>query len=248
MGARIIGILVILGAIAALLSAYTVHETERGILFKFGRIVESDIRPGLHFKIPIINNVRTFDIRVLNLDAQPERFLTIEKKNVSVDYFVKWQIKDVRQYYVALRGDEDNARNRLSQIVKDDLRNEFGNRTIQEAVSGERKQIMDSLRIKTNLVAERLGINVVDVRISRIDLPDEVSGSVYDRMRAERERAAKEFRARGKEEAEKIRAEADRERTVILANAYKDSEQIRGEGDAIAAETYAKAYGADPEF
>jgi membrane protease subunit HflC len=192
--------------------------------------------------------VRKFDARILTLDAQPERFLTSEKKNVTVDFFVKWRIEDVGQYFRSTRGDERNAQIRLAQIMKDGLRNEFGKRTIQEAVSGERNEIMDVLRVKSSGLSSELGIDVVDVRISRIDLPDEVSGSVYDRMRAERQRVAADFRARGQEAAERIRATADREATVILANAYRDAERVRGEGDARAAETYANAYNRDPDF
>ena len=243
-----IAAIVVVLLIVLFLSTYTVDQRERAILFSLGEIKNADISPGLHFKFPIINNVETFDGRILTLDAQPERFLTIEKKNVTVDFFVKWRISDVGQYYRSTRGQERNALTRLAQIIKDRLRNEFGKRTIQEAVSGERSKIMDILQIGANQVAKELGIEVVDVRISRIDLPDEVSGSVYDRMRAERERVAKDFRARGMEAAERIRASADRKRTVLLANAYRDAELIRGEGDAKAAETYANAFNDNKEF
>ena len=234
--------------IVLFLSTYTVDQRERAILFSLGEIKNADISPGLHFKFPIINNVEKFDGRILTLDAQPERFLTIEKKNVTVDFFVKWRISDVGQYYRSTRGQERSALTRLSQIIKDRLRNEFGKRTIQEAVSGERSEIMDILQIGANQVARELGVQIVDVRISRIDLPDEVSGSVYDRMRAERERVAKDFRARGMEAAERIRASADRKRTVILANAYRDAELIRGEGDAKSAAIYANAFNNNKEF
>ena len=217
-------------------------------LFSLGEIKNADIKPGLHFKFPLINNVLMFDSRILTLEAQPERFLTIEKKNVIVDFFVKWRISDVGQYYRATRGQERNALTRLSQIIKDRLRNEFGKRTIQEAVSGERAEIMGILQISANALAKDLGIEVVDVRISRIDLPDEVSDSVYDRMRAERERVAKDFRAKGMEAAERLRAEVDRKRTVILAEAYRDAELIRGEGDAKSAEIYAQAFNQNKEF
>lgn len=243
----LIGVLVI-AVIGLLMSVYTVDEREKAILFRLGEIKQVDIPPGLHFKVPFINNVRTFDARILTLDAQPELFLTSEKKNVIVDFFVKWRIDDVGQYWRSTRGDERNALIRLSQIMKDGLRNEFGKRTIQEAVSGERSQIMEVLRAKADVLAGELGIEVVDVRVSRIDLPDEVSGSVYDRMRAERERVAADFRARGQEAAERIRAQADREATVILANARSEAATIRGEGDARAAEIYAKAYNRNPEF
>ncbi|MDD3518270.1 MAG: protease modulator HflC [Chromatiales bacterium] len=243
-----------LGAIAAFalvviaMSTYTVDQRERAILFSLGEIKRDDVQPGLHFKFPLVNNVRKFDARVLTLDIPPDRFLTSEKKNVIVDFFVKWRIDDVGQYYRSTRGDERNAQARLSQILKDGMRNEFGKRNLQEAVSGERSVIMEILRVQANEAARNLGISVIDVRISRIDLPDEVSESVYNRMRAERDRVAQDFRARGQEEAERIRARADRERTVILANAYREAERLRGEGDALATEIYAKAYGRNHEF
>jgi membrane protease subunit HflC len=192
--------------------------------------------------------VRTFDARIQTLDAPPERYLTSEKKNVVVDSFVKWKIANVSRFYTATGGDAARANIRLSQIIKDGLRDEFGKRTIQEVISGERSQVMDILTVKANKGAEELGVEVVQVRIKRIDLPSEVSVSVYQRMVAERERVAKDLRSRGAEAAERIRAEADRERTVILAEAFRDAEQIRGEGDARASETYAKAYSKDPEF
>ncbi|MEA3413817.1 MAG: protease modulator HflC [Pseudomonadota bacterium] len=242
------GVLAVILGIVLLLSVYTVDQREKGLLLRLGEIQNANIGPGLHFKIPLINNVLLFDARILTLDAQPESFLTSEKKNVTVDFFVKWRILDTAQYYRSTRGQERNAMARLAQIIKDRLRNEFGKRTIQQAVSGERGEIMEILQDSANTVARDLGIEVVDVRISRIDLPDKVSASVYERMRSERERVAREFRARGMESAERIRATADRERTVILANAYRDSELIRGEGDAKSAEIYADAYNANPEF
>jgi membrane protease subunit HflC len=242
-----LGLLVVAG-IVLYMATYTVDEREKAILFQFGEIQKVDMPPGLHFKIPVMNNVRKFDGRILTLDAQPERFLTGEKKNVTVDFFVKWRISDVGQYYRSTRGDERSAQIRLAQIMRDGLRNEFGKRTIQEAVSGERREIMDILEVKSNAVASELGIDIVDVRISRIDLPDDVSDSVYQRMRAERDRVAKDFRARGQEAAERIRAIADRDATVLLANAYRDAERIRGEGDAASASTYAEAFGKNPEF
>ncbi len=230
------------------MSAYTVDERDKALLFSLGEFKRADITPGLHFKFPLVNNVIKFDARILTLDARPERFLTIEKKNVTVDFFVKWRIQDGAQYYRATRGQERNAQSRLSQIIKDGLRNEFAKRTIQQAVSGERQEIMSSINETSKQLASELGIEVVDVRISQIDLPDEVSGSVYDRMRAERARIAKELRAEGQEAAERIRATADRKRSVILAEAYKQAQTVRGEGDALAADTYAKAYTKDPEF
>lgn len=244
------GLLVALIAALVLgsMAIYTVDQREKAILFRLGEIVKADMAPGLHFKIPVINNARKFDARILTLNARPERFLTVEKKNVTVDFFVKWRIKDVSQYYRATRGEERNAQSRLSQIMKDGLRNEFGKRTIRQVVSGERSEIMDILQVKANSLARELGIEIVDVRVSRIDLPDDVSDSVYERMRAERNRVAREFRARGQEQAERIRAGADRRHTEITAEAYREAEKVRGEGDAQAAKVYAEAYEQDPEF
>lgn len=247
MGKLLAGGLVLL-LILVSMSAYTVDVRDKALLFSLGEIKDANLKPGLHFKIPLVNNVIKFDSRILTLDARPERFLTVEKKNVTVDFFVKWRIEDVARYYRATRGQERKAQNRLSQIIKDGLRNEFAKRTIQQVVSGERQEIMSSISSTSKKLAKELGIGVVDVRISQIDLPDEVSGSVYERMRAERARIAKELRAQGQEAAERLRAYADRERTVILASAYKDSQVLRGEGDAKAAEIYARAYSVDPEF
>ena len=243
----IIAIAVVAGIIFSTCT-YTVDETQRAILFKFGEIKAADIKPGLHFKMPFINNVRVFDSRILTLDVKPDLFPTSEKKYVYVDFFVKWRIDNVRNYFVATGGLEERANSRLSQITKDELRDEFASRTIKEAVSGERSDIMEALVVKANQISQELGIEIVDLRVSRIDYTDDISGSVYERMRAERDRVAKDFRARGRESSEKIRAAADRERQITLANAYKVSEQLRGEGDATAAEVYAKAYGRDPEF
>jgi membrane protease subunit HflC len=225
-----------------------VDEREKAILFRLGEIKTTEIEPGLHFKMPLVNNVRTFSSQIMTLDAPPERFLTSEKKNVIVNFFVKWRIADVGTYFEATRGEEANAQSRLSQIIKDGLRNEFGERTIQQTVSSDRQEITNKMLENAKQLTEDLGINVVDVRISQISLPEEVSGSVYDRMRAERDRVAKDFRAQGKEAAERIRAEADKKRTVILAEAYRDAEKIRGEGDARAAELYASAYNLNSEF
>jgi membrane protease subunit HflC len=229
-------------------SAFTVKEWERAILFQFGEVVRTDYSPGLHFKIPIVNNVRKFDGRVMTLDAEPERYLTAEKKNLIVDAFVKWRIEDIKQYYTAMGGDADRTNVRLSQIIKDGLRAEFGKRTIQEVVSGERKLVMEVLAVNTEAQAKNFGIRIVDVRIKRIDLPEDISTSVYRRMEAERARVAKDLRSRGAEAAERIRADADRQRTVILAEAYREAEQQRGKGDAKAADLYATAFKRDPEF
>ena len=229
-------------------SFFTVAEWEKAIMFRLGEIREADFKPGLHVKIPFINNVRKFDGRLLTQDVEPERFLTVEKKNVIVDSFVMWRIADVKRYYKAVAGDERNARLRIEQVIKDGMRGEFSKRTINEVVSGERDVIMEDLTKAANRQAQQIGIEIADVRIKRIDLPAEVSNSVYRRMQAERSRVAKEFRSRGFEEAEKIRANADRQRQVLIAEAYREAEQIRGEGDAKAAEIYANAYGKDQEF
>ncbi len=241
-------IILLLAGILLSMSLFTVKEREYAIVFRLGEIMRSDYEPGLHMKMPLINNVRKFDRRVLVLDARPEFFLTSEKKNVNVDYFVEWRIKDVRRYYTAVGGQESQALQRLSRIINDGMLAEFAKRTIQEVVSGERAKIMDLVQKMANSQAQVFGVEVVDVRIKRIDLPPEVSNSVYQRMRAERTRVAKELRSRGAEAAERIRAEADRQRTVILAEAYSQSERIRGEGDAKATDIYAKAYQKDPEF
>ncbi len=229
-------------------SVFRVTEWEKAIMFRLGEIREADFTPGLHFKIPFINNVRKFDGRLLTQDVEPERFLTVEKKNVIVDSFVMWRIFDVKRYYKAVAGDERNARLRIEQVIKDGMRGEFSKRTINEVVSGERDIIMEDLTEAANTQAQQIGIEIADVRIKRIDLPSEVSNSVYRRMQAERARVAKEFRSRGFEEAEKIRANADRQRQVLIAEAYREAEEIRGEGDAKAAEIYADAYGKDEEF
>ncbi len=246
---RMLGIVVLIALVLiGNFSLFSVKEWERAIKFRLGEIRRTDYAPGLHIKIPFINNVRKFDGRVLTLDADPERLLTSEKKFVMVDSFVKWRIDDVKRYYTTVQGDEFQASVRLEQIIENGLRSEFSKRTIKEAISGERVQIMDTLTVNANRQAAELGIRVVDVRIKRIDLPEDVSESVYRRMEAERSRVARDFRSRGAEAAERIRADADRQRTVIMAEAYRDAEQIRGEGDAVAAETYAKAYGNNPEF
>jgi len=229
-------------------SMFQVAAWEKAVLFRLGEIVRTDIQPGLHFKVPFINNVRKFDGRILTLDVDPERFLTVEKKNVIVDSFVMWRIADVRRFYTAVMGDERNARQRLEQIVKDGMRGLFSKRTVNEVVSGERSTIMKTLVTDASTQAEEIGIQIVDIRVKRVDLPAEVSNSVFRRMQAERSRVAKEFRSQGAEQAEKIRADADRQRQVLIADAYNEAEQIRGQGDAIAAETYAAAYGADEDF
>ena len=229
-------------------SLFTVEETQTAIRFRLGEIVDANYKPGLHFKVPFINNILKYDARLQVLDTEPERFLTVEKKNVIVDSFVEWRIDDVGRFYTAVSGDPTQANLRLDQIIKDGLRSEFSKRTLQEVVSGDRAQIMDILATTASREGKELGINVVDVRIKRIDLPAEVSSSVFRRMRAERERVARDFRSRGGEAAERIQADADRQSTIILAEAYRDAERTRGEGDARAAEIYAKAYQKDAGF
>jgi len=230
-------------------SIFVVKETERAIMLRFGEVVQFDIEPGLHFKIPFVNTVRKFDARVLTLDARPQRYMTLEKKGLIVDSFVKWRINNVADYYTATSGIENTAAKLLASRVDTGLRNQFGERTLTEVVSGQRDELMNELREELNsVVVEDMGIEVVDVRVKRVDLPQDVSSSVYDRMRSEREREARELRSEGKEKAEGTRADADRQRTVIMANAYRDAELIRGDGDAVAAATYAQAFSQDPEF
>ena len=230
-------------------SIFVVKETERAILKRFGEIVQYDVQPGLHFKIPVVNEVSKFDARILTLDAAPQSYLTSEKKALTVDSFVKWRVSDVAKYYTTSGGDEERLRRLLIQRVDAGLRNEFGSRTVKEVVSGQRDELMDKLSNQLNLIAkDELGVEVIDLRVKKIDLPPEVSESVFNRMRTERERLAKELRAQGNEVAEKIRATADKDKTIILADAYREAEEIKGNGDAIATATYANAYSKDPEF
>ena len=241
------------GLLAALLligmtCMFTVSQTEKAIKFRLGEIVKNDYEPGLYFKIPFINNVKKFDARIQTMDAKPERFLTAEKKNVIVDSFVKWRIGNVSTFYTTVAGDIDQANLRLDQIIKDAFRSEFSKRNIKQLLSTDRSAIRDILTNNSKAVAAALGMEIVDVQVMRIDLPPDVSSSVFRRMEAERERVAREFRSQGSEAAERIRADADRQRVVTLANAFRDSEVLRGEGDATAADIYAKAYGADTEF
>lgn len=243
----------LIGALLSLvllsMSAYTVDEREYAMVFRLGEVVAVKREPGLHFKLPLVENVRYFDKRILTLDwVEPDRFITSEKKNVLVDSFVKWRIVDPAKYYVSVRGDERQAEARLAQTVNDGLRAEFGKRTIHDVVSGERDKIMEILRLKADREARQMGIEVLDVRLKRVDLPEEVSGSVYQRMEAERKRVANELRSEGAGAAEKIRADADKQREVIIAEAYREAQKIKGEGDAKAAEIYAAAYGRNPEF
>jgi membrane protease subunit HflC len=229
-------------------SVFTVGQWEKAILFQLGKVVRSDYQPGLQFKLPIVQNVAKFDARIQTLESEPELYLTSEKKNVLVDSFVMWRIEGVENFYTATGGSMARAGARLAEFIKKGLKDEFGKRSIQEVVSGKRSDIMDILRVTANAQAKAFGIEIVDVRIKRIDLPTEVSSSVYQRMQAERQRVARDFRSRGEEEAKRIRARAEKEREVILAEAERDSQRIRGEGDGQATATYAAAYGGDPEF
>ncbi len=246
-GTIVIGALVVL--IVASLSLFIVDQRQNAIVFRLGEVVDIKKAPGIYFKVPLLDNVRNFDVRILTIDTpEPERFLTSEKKNVLVDLFIKWRITDVRQFYVSVGGNEQLAQTRLFQTINDGLRAEFGNRTVPEVVSGERDKIMDLMREKANEDARKIGVEVLDVRLKRVDLPQEVSESVYRRMEAERKRVANELRSTGAAESEKIRADADRQREVIIAQAYRDAQRIKGEGDAKATATYARAYEQNAEF
>jgi membrane protease subunit HflC len=229
-------------------SLFTVRQDQKALVLRLGKIERADSQPGLHWKLPLIESVRKFDARIITMDTERERYLTSEKKNVVVDAFAKWRVADVASYFTSMGGDENRANARISQVLKQELRNQFGRRTIQDVVSGERAQVMDILRVNTAQQVREFGVEVVDVRIKRVDLPEEVSPAVYQRMVAERSRVAKDLRSKGAETAEKITADADRQRTVISAEAYGEAERIRGDGDAKAAEVYAKAYSQDPDF
>jgi len=251
MTSRSTGLLVLLAALLLLGSStlYVIQETEKAVKLRFGRLIQTDIQPGLHIKIPLADKIRKFDARVLTLDAEPASFFTVEKKRLIVDSFSKWRIVDVDTYYRATGGNEAVAQDRLASRVNDGLRNQFGARTLHEVVSGERDQLMKHLTENLNTtVRDSLGVDVVDVRVKGIDLPPEVSEQVYRRMQAEREKEARVLRSEGREQAEKIRADADRQKTILVANAYRDAEQTRGKGDAQATSTYAEAYNKDPEF
>jgi modulator of FtsH protease HflC len=246
------GLLVLLAVVLIMLSLsmFVVDQRQKAIVFRLGEIVSVKDRPGLYFKLPLIENVRFFDAMIQTLDAKdPERFMTSEKINVLVDSFVKWRIVDVKQYYVSVSGIKSRAETRLAQTVNNDLRAEFGNkRTVHDVVSGERDRIMEIMRKRADQDARSIGVEVLDVRIKRVELPDEVRGSVYGRMEAERKRVANERRSTGAGDAEKIRAEADRQRSVILAEAYREAQRIRGEGDAKGTAIYAEAFNQDPQF
>lgn len=244
----IIGLVaLVLGAVA--MSVFTVDQRQYALVFQLGEVKRVITEPGLHFKLPLVQNIRFFDNRILTLEsADPERFITSEKKNVLVDSFIKWRIVDPKLYYVSVGGDEMRARTRLSQTVNAGLREEFGKRLVHDVISGERDKIMDRMREKADIDARRIGVKIVDVRLKRVELPDEVSGAVYSRMEAERKRVANELRSEGAAEAEKIRADADRQREIIVAEAYRDAQKVKGEGDAKAAALYAEAFSKSPEF
>lgn len=239
----------ILAVIVASMSLFTVDEREYAIVFQLGQVIDVKKQPGLYFKIPLVQNVRYFDSRIQTLDAaEPERFLTSEKENVLVDAFVKWRVEDPLQYYVSVGGNPTLAETRLQQTINDGLRAEFGRRSVDEVVSGQRNDIMEILRTKTDADAKKIGVDVVDVRLKRVDLPQDVSESVYRRMEAERKRVASDKRSRGDAESERIRADADRQREVILAEAYGEAQKIKGQGDAKAAALYASSFEQNPEF
>ena len=243
----LIGLVVILVGLG--MSVFVVDQRQSAIVFQLGEVVRIKTEPGLGFKIPLLQNVRYFDSRILTLDTiEPERFITAEKKNVLVDSFVKWRIVDVKQYYISVGGDEIRAKTRLLQTVNSSMREEFGKRTIHEVVSGERDKIMEVLRTKADTDARKIGVEVLDVRLKRVDFPVEISDSVYRRMDAERKRVANELRATGNAESEKIRADADKQREVILAEAYREAQKTKGEGDAKASALYGAAFGRNPEF
>lgn len=243
----------LVGAIAVLivlsLSMFVVDQRQTAIVLQLGEMKSVKTEPGLYFKVPLVQNVRYFDSRILTMDSvEPERFITAEKKNVMVDSFVKWRIADVKQYYISVRGDEQVAQTRLMQTVNSIMREEFGKRSVSDVVSGERDKIMQVLREKADADARKIGVQIMDVRLKRVDYPIEISDSVYRRMDAERKRVANELRATGNAESEKIRADADRQREVILANAYRDAQKIKGDGDAKASAMYAAAFGRNSEF
>ncbi len=242
----------IVGVVLAIVlwnSFYIVSQTERAVLLRFGRIVEPDVKPGLHLKIPYVNSVRKFDARLMTLDTSTARFLTLEKKALMVDSYAKWRVDDAERFYTATSGIKQIADERLARRLEAALRDQFGKRTLHESVSGQRDELMALVTNSLNRAAQQeLGIEVVDVRVKGIDLPREVNRSVFERMSSEREREAREHRAKGKELAEGIRADADRQRRVLLAEAFREAEELRGDGDAQAAAIYAAAYGQDREF
>jgi membrane protease subunit HflC len=241
-------VLLLAVAVVIAMSTFIVHERELAIKFKLGEIVESDYEPGIYFQIPIINNVRKFDSRILTMDTPSERFLTAEKKNVIVNSFAKWKIVDPKTFYTATAGDERQAIARMASIINNELKGQIASKNMREVISGERAEIMQVVTDNAGIKIRDLGIELIDVRVKKVELPDNVSTNVYRRMATERQTVAKEFRSRGEEKAKQIRANADRQREEILAEAYRKSEEIRGKGDATAAKTYADSYNQDKEF
>ena len=241
-------VLLLAAAVVVAMSTFIVHERELAIKFKLGEIVASDYEPGIYFQIPIINNVRKFDSRILTMDTPSERFLTAEKKNVIVNSFAKWRIVDPKTFYTATAGDERQAIARMASIINNELKGQIASKNMREVISGERAEIMQVVTDNAGVKTRDLGIELIDVRVKKVELPDNVSTNVYRRMATERQTVAKEFRSRGEEKAKQIRANADRQREEILAEAYRKSEEIRGEGDATAAKTYADSYNQDKEF
>ena len=245
---NLLAAIVVTVLVVVAMSMFTVDQRQYALVFQLGEVKRIITEPGLNFKIPMIQNVRYFDRRILTLDNNdPERFITSEKKNVLVDSFVKWRIIDPKLYYISVGGDEARAKTRLNQTVNAGLREEFGKRTVHDVISGERDRIMEDMRIKADADARKIGVQIVDVRLKRVELPNEVSEAVYRRMEAERKRVANELRSEGAAEAEKIRADADRQREIIIANAYRDAQKIKGEGDAQATAIYAQAFSQNPE-
>lgn len=241
-------ILIVVAIVVGFSSLFVVKETEWAIKFRLGEVLRADYEPGLHFKVPFINNVRKLEKRIITLDMPPEQMNTAEQKYVDVDYFIKWRITNPRDYYVATAGDENITRARLSELIRNDLRDEFAQRTLSEVVSEERRSMMEELQVRADQRLENFGIDVVDVRIKKIELTERVTDSVFSRMETQRTEFANELRSLGRERAEQIQADADRQVRVILANAERDAQQIRGEGDARSTEIYADAFDRDREF
>lgn len=246
---NLLGAVLVTALVVLAMSMFTVDQRQFAVVFQLGEVKRAISEPGLYFKVPMVQNVRYFEKRIITLDnAEPERFITSEKKNVLVDSYIKWRIVDPKLYYISVGGDEARAKTRLEQTVNAGLREEFGKRTVHDVVSGERNKIMDDMRVKADLDSRKIGVQIVDVRLKRVDLPAEVSESVYRRMEAERKRVANELRSEGGAEAEKIKADADKQREVIIAEAYRTAQMVKGEGDAKASAIYAQAFGQSPEF
>jgi len=246
---NVVALSILTALVVVAMAIFTVDQRQFALVFQLGEVKRVITEPGLNFKIPMIQNVRLFEKRILTLDNnEPERFITSEKKNVLVDSYIKWRIIDPNLYYISVGGDEARAKTRLNQTVNAGLREEFGKRTVHDVISGEREKIMDQMREKADADARKIGVQIVDVRLKRVELPNEVSEAVYRRMEAERKRVANELRSEGSAEAEEIRADADRQREVIIANAYRDAQKIKGDGDAQATAIYGQAFNQNPEF